>query len=227
MRGFIITILMLGSVTINAQNLVFSGGVSVSKQEDIYHSPIYGDKDYGNGFRSNIQFGISSELNVGKSKIYIQPLLKIIGKGTSREKLVTTGPDPEDFIITDLYRKIIYIGVYPGILFKQPIGKNFDLNISVFPYFAYATSGEERIPFVEGSNNIYVNTFHSSPKKIEFKDDFKRGDVGAGISLGATIYQRFMTTINYEQGFSDIVDGEEITVKNRSFGLTLGYVFKL
>jgi hypothetical protein len=96
-----------------------------------------------------------------------------------------------------------------------------------YPYFALAVHVRERIPYVDNSNDPSVQYYNTYPGKDLFgAGGFKKNDVGLGAGAQFSFKDFIVLTFEYQHGLTDIQEFELTTIKNRSFGVTLGYGIK-
>ncbi|HYF30938.1 MAG TPA: porin family protein [Chitinophagaceae bacterium] len=149
--------------------------------------------------RSFFHAGVMADMPVYDA-ISLQPQLILGKKGT----LYTPNNDPSK----ETKINITYIDVPVMAVYKYPVkqGKVF---AGLGPVFSFIAGGKL-------SQN-------SKTKKLDF-DDWKRSDVGLGLTAGFECNNGFFGSIGYTAGMSDIYKPEILKTKNRVFMVSAGYL---
>lgn len=106
-----------------------------------------------------------------------------------------------------------------------PINKNLKIKGIVGPYFGYAFSGKIKSEAtIKGSG---MSTSADSEEKLKFgsgEDEVNPFDIGLTIGAGIE-FSSFFFRLQYDFGFGNLSNDDYSTVKNRNFGLSIGYLF--
>ena len=137
------------------------------------------------------------------SNLYLQPQLQYTQKGAKYTAAFGT----------DAKLTMHYVEVPVNLLYKinVPFGKVYG---GAGPVISYGFAGKI-------ANNGQTNKLYSADK------NWNRLDVSANAVAGVEFNNGFFANVNYQRGFRDINKSDAVTVKNRSAGLTVGYLLNL
>jgi hypothetical protein len=137
----------------------------------------------------------------------IQPGLSYTGKGSEGTD-ETTG-NPADI-------KTFYLQVPVNLVYHIPAAFG-NVYLGAGPYLGIGLSGK-----VKGRNGSTLD------EDIHFgdgTDGFKRTEVGLNGIAGFEFKGGLILGLNYDMGLTSIIDADPITLKNRVFGISIGYKF--
>ncbi len=174
--------------------------------------------------RSTDNWGIGMVVNVPIAhNFYLQPLLNYEVKGA---ELVNIDKQPINAYTTAATSlKLKYLTFPVNFVYKIPLGRA-RLAIGGGPYAAYCLKARYDLSvYNEGrlvQNASQEVAFGSSPTIANTSIQLKRWD--AGVNGLATLELNSYVTIgaNYSFGLMDIDHANDLSVKNRSFGISLG-----
>lgn len=170
-----------------------------------------------NGSNLSINSGTLTTFNVGAfvdfkfGNVSLQPALNFTGKGGS-----FSGSSDEDFG-GSAQSKLYYLQVPVNVVYHVPavIG---DFYFGAGPFLGMGISGKEKIKAngVEQSEDV---KFGSG------EDEVKRTEFGANAIVGFKFKTGFLINANYDLGLSNIANDDTSKLKNRVFGISVGYAF--
>lgn len=148
--------------------------------------------------------GLIGELNVG-GNFYLQPQLLFSRKSAAYFNSTSTA---------EVKVRLSYVELPVNVLYKikLPFGKAF---AGAGAAFSYAAGGSEQ-------KNGVTTKLYSGPVK-----NWRREDVSMNILTGFEFNNGLFASVNYQKGFLDIYNGDEVSVKNRSFSVSVGYLIAL
>ena len=150
-----------------------------------------------------IHVGGFAELPV-TDKIFLQPQLLLATKGATDQSTVSGEKTKASLTYIDLPIVAVY---------KHPV-KFGNVFGGLGPVFSYAISGKLQ------RDGQTKNMFSEELKY------WKRGDIGLHLTAGAELNKNIIVSISYQAGLMDIYKHEVVNLKNRSFGISVGYVLK-
>lgn len=106
----------------------------------------------------------------------------------------------------------IQLPVHAG--YKFDVTEATRLSFHAGPYLAYGVNGKVKVS--EGGVEVSENTFGD--------DGFKRFDFGVGLGVGAE-FGKIGIGLGYDFGLINIMDADNVSVKNANAYLTVGYKF--
>ena len=226
---FLIVIVAFVANNVNAQEK-FSFGVNagatlsdmLAARNPSVNTP-FGRNSYGLTF--GYTFGVTVDYNL-TDNFFIQSGLSFITKGSKDEYTVT--------IMTEILGGTYYselhkhknqslylqLPIYAG--YKFQVAESVKLLFNVGPYFAYGIGGKTKSEWKpQGGSGV-----SGSDKKDTFGDDgLKRFDCGLGFGAGVE-FGKIGVNAAYYLGLIGVhADNSSVTLKNRSFALTVSYKF--
>ncbi|SFE70864.1 outer membrane insertion C-terminal signal [Chitinophaga sp. CF118] len=156
-----------------------------------------------------VRAGVTADLHLA-DEFYIGTGLLYAGKGGKNK-------DNGNFKTT-----LSYLQVPVNFLFKPEVGSG-KLNLGAGPYVAYGLGGKHKGTL----NNLVIdyNAFDDESKVINQK--LKRFDAGIGVVAGYELNSGLYMGLNADLGLVNIYDNtdNDRSLKNTSFGVSLGYKF--
>ncbi|MBL7741603.1 MAG: PorT family protein [Chitinophagaceae bacterium] len=144
--------------------------------------------------------GLIGELDLG-SNFYLQPQLLFSRKGAMH--LSSTGAG-------DTKVRISYVELPVNVLYKLdlPFGKAF---AGAGGAFSYGIGGKETQGDVSGK--IYSGV-----------KDWRREDISLTFTAGLEFDNGFFASINSQKGLLDIHQSKDVTIRNKSMSVSIGYL---
>jgi hypothetical protein len=186
----------------------FTGGVSIANM----HSKVDGESDNGKS-RVGLLAGVLIDVPLN-SQFSFQPGLQFVQKGTKDEQ--TYGGVTEKVKLNINYVELPLNFLYNA---KSNSGNFF---IGAGPYIAMGISGKWK--YDDGPDSYSENVKFGSSDE----DDIKGMDIGANFTTGFCFPNGLFIAANYNMGLSNLFPGgsSDDTLKNRYFGIRLGYFMK-
>lgn len=159
---------------------------------------------------------VVGKLGVGLEKPFTQnfsvmPSLELALKGT---KWKFDGYETFEDQVNLTYLQIPILGAY-----RFNLNDSWNIVAKAGPYFAYALSGKEKVK--DDSHEYDYDLFDKTDMEGNTANRFD-----AGIILGADFeYHRFVAGVEFEYGLTNIVDNEDLNIKNVAGYITVGYKF--
>lgn len=170
----------------------------------------------------------------------LQPALLFTGKGGKMVDEIglniNIGEDEGADVtsITESKYTLYYAHVPLNLLYNVPAGDN-KFYFGAGPYASYAITGKIKTT-TTGADEEAGEVNGTTSRNVQFGDgeeQIKRLDYGVGALIGFKFYTGFSVNFNYEFGLASIStqkysDGESSLtskLKNRGFGLSVGYSF--
>ncbi|MBV8254558.1 MAG: PorT family protein [Chitinophaga sp.] len=176
------------------------------------------------GTKSSDNWGIGMVVNVPiANNFYLQPILNYEVKGAELASIDKQPTNAYTTAATSL--KLKYLTLPVNFVYKIPLGKA-RLAVGGGPYAGYCLKARYDLSvYNEGRmiQNVSQDVaFGSSPTIANTSMQLKRWD--AGINALATIEFNSYVTLgaNYSMGLLDIDQSSDLSVRNRSFGISLG-----
>jgi hypothetical protein len=164
------------------------------------------------GSLTTFSAGVFADAPLGTGGFSLQPGVFYTGKGFSGSN---------DDLSAKL--KLFYVQVPVNVVYNVPIsaGKFF---FGAGPYVAFGVNGKSEARQTAGgpifSDDVTFGNDNGS--------DIKRTEFGATGLAGFRFTNGLSLNVNYDLGLSNIIPGENLggSLKNRVFGISLGYSFK-
>lgn len=143
----------------------------------------------------------------------------------------TKGSEINSNVLVDLLNvsyRISYIEVPLNLVYRPQLGDNYIL-LGFGPYFAFAVGGKWKVGDNIEREFDFRNTIDADA--LPGIPYLRRFDAGANIFFGYELEAGLFVTLNAQLGLMNInpednrTAGEEGTLKNTGFGLSLGYRF--
>ena len=175
-------------------------GANVSNQ---HRNDVNGGKLISNEAFKGFHAGVVADWQIAKN-IYLQPQLLYTRKGAKYTAALGT----------DARLTLNYVEMPVNILYKVniPFGK---IVAGAGPVIGYSFSGKLQ-------NNGQVKKLYSTDMK-----NWNRLDISANAMAGLEFNNGFFANVNYQYGFKDINKSAGTSVKNRSVGLSVGYLVNI
>lgn len=174
--------------------------------------------------KTSIYAGATADFSLG-NKFSIQPGLTILGKGTKLKinGTVDLADDEADFDGTGTVH-LLYLEVPVNFIanFQLGNGKAF---IGAGPYYAMGINGEQKIKATIGYGGQTESDSSYEDVKFGDNEDFKRHDMGLNFIAGYELSTGINIQAGYGLGLSNIVNDNDLKVKNRVLSVGLGYTF--
>jgi Outer membrane protein beta-barrel domain len=177
-----------------------TGGSNLNEQRINVKS---GSMYAGDRFRG-YHAGLVAELNLG-GNFYLQPQLLFSRKGSTYFNSTSTG---------EVKVRMNYIELPVNLLYKMelPFGKAF---AGAGAAFGYAIGGYEQ------QGGVKTTLFSGTAK------NWKREDISMNFLAGFEFNNGFFASVNYQKGLTDIYKADGVSVKNKSFSVSVGYLVPL
>lgn len=155
------------------------------------------------------------------SKISIEPGLSYTSKGYhSHSVIVRSTPTPYTF---DAEGNVTlnYLELPVNVLYHIPVGP-----LKIFfgggPYLGIAMSGSS-----QGNTTVDGVKTVGATNKLSFgpEDEFKKTDYGFNALVGFTLQNGLLFSVDYGHGFTNTVNRNGLSIKNRVLSLSIGYEF--
>lgn len=150
--------------------------------------------------------GVYADAPLGTS-FSVQPGIFYSGKGMNSNDGVNTGKI-----------KTAYIQIPVNFLYNvQSAAGKFYFGLGPYAAYGISAKAEDRL------NGTKVSI------DLEFGEYLKRMDVGLGSLIGFQFSNNVSLNVNYDLGLTNILadsDGTGSSIKNRVFGISVGYAFK-
>jgi len=207
---FIIVAIVFISTTAFAQFGITGGATLASVKIEDQTSSLNQSTDSKLGFTAGVftSFPLSTNFIFRPGLNYTQKGGKVNeteGTLTSESKITLNYIElPLDFI----YKAAggFFVGAGPALAYGLSGKTKYSITGGVLP--GQNTSGEDKINFGSDANN----------------DDLKRFEFSGNLLAGYQLSNGIFLSVNYNLGFSDLSLDNDITFKNRYFGIRLGYM---
>jgi hypothetical protein len=216
---------ILSAVTV-AQKKATSDGVTFGVRAGFDLTNLNGKEDDGDKLSNKLQpgfnIGVNAEIPIA-DEFYIQPNILFSKKGAKNETTILG-----QTITTKT--SLSYLSVPIHFLYKGGLGDQQVL-LGFGPYVAFGVGGKVKISNNNSSTTLdvkYKGTVPSNPGNTVY---LKPLDAGASLFAGYGFTEQFSVQLNAQLGLVNIeskVNGapsDKSTLKNTSFGLSLGYRF--
>lgn len=208
-----LAIIIISLTTASAQSgMGFKGGVSMNNRSG------YGSTGLKTSPLYTLQASFFFLKDIG-SDLLIQPALGYYGKGMQIR----------DFMFYDNMGNILGTGRlntrFDYLEFALPLMLRVVNNSETIifggagPYMAYAFAGKY---VIRGINNL-GEIPKSSDVDFEYNNRF---DAGVTVQASMVLKNKFMLSVNYDQGITKVIKNSGITSRNVSYGFTAGYILK-
>jgi hypothetical protein len=217
MKKSILTFLLATATTfIFAQTINFGvkAGVNLStitSSDGTYHI----DNKNTTGYHAGVI------ADIGFQQFSIQPGLFFITKGSSYPGLFADNTGNTAKMTTIL--KLNYLELPVNVLYKLQALPGVRIYLGGGPYLGYGLSGSWKYPNPSGPLGSY------SHRNVSFGTDtlldYKNPDYGINFITGVELKRRFTIDLNYSLGLGNIRWDQAAKIRNRSMGISLGYLF--
>jgi hypothetical protein len=172
--------------------------------------------------KTGFQAGVVAD--IGFQHFSIQPGLVFITKGQQFTNEFSTVSNNQTYSYHETgSERFNYLELPVNLLYKIQAAPGAKIHAGGGPYVGYGLSGTA-IAHVSGSQTSdYTGplTFGTD----QAKDDFKLFDYGINLIAGVELKNHFTIDLNYGLGLKNISWGSGSDEKNRSLGLSVGYLF--
>ncbi|WP_159442191.1 porin family protein [Chitinophaga niabensis] len=176
--------------------------------------------------------GLMADIHLVK-RFYLQPQVLISKKGVKMEGSRSQGIlYHENFFKADL----TYLEVPVNLLYKVPAGKG-KLAVGAGVYCARGLSGKYDERGITVATDGSFRSGHAMTGDIRFEKEapaqptgyqvYKKYDRGLNFIAGYEFKNGLLFNVNYSLGLTDVYTYEPETRKNRYFGISAGYQFRL
>ena len=223
---FLISVLFVITMNVSAQYGSSEGGFRLGLTAGINFSNMSikeDGKDVGSNYSAKTGFKIGAIAEYAFNDYFaLSPELVFTQRGF-KEKISETymGYD----VSGEGKLNINYLQLPVNVIVMYPVSDDFKIMGIVGPYFAYALSGKVTAEGTAKGNGVSSST--DSEEKLKFgsgEDEVKPSDIGLTIGAGVEFYS-FFFRVQYELGLGNLSNDEYSTVRNRNFGLSIGYLF--
>ena len=202
-----LTALLLSTGNLSAQYFGFRAGANIANAKVDVNE---GDVDVDGV--TNLQVGLFLDLPLA-GPISVQPEINYVGRGYEYSNSITVGG-----VTFEGGQKTTIAYLDLGALLKANFGQDGPVGfyLGAGPFLSYAVSGQ----FDDGNNEV----------DIDFDADrIKRSDFSvagaAGVTFGSTF--KFFAEARYMVGLANTSDRDDVTINNRSIGITGGVMVPL
>jgi hypothetical protein len=164
--------------------------------------------------------GIIADL--GFQNFSIQPALFFITKGSSYPGIVANNTGNTAKVTTTI--KLNYLELPVNLLYKLQATPGVKVYFGGGPYLGYGLSGTWKYPNPTGPIGSY--SYKSMSFGTDTLRDYKNPDYGFNFITGVELKKRFTIDLNYSLGLGNIGWDQVAKIRNRSMGLSVGYLFK-
>lgn len=168
--------------------------------------------------------------NIGFKHFSIEPGAFFITKG---EKFREDYSDPALLyrVVANGTIKLNYFEFPVNVLYKQQIAPTVKIYAGGGPYFGLGLSGKGTATLIATESGGSSTTTTSSAHDIKFgsdqnTDDYKNPDYGINLVAGVELQKHFTVDISYALGLANLTWGQGYVIKNRTVGLSVGYLFR-
>lgn len=178
--------------------------------------------------KTGYQAGVTAD--IGFEHISIEPGMFFITKG---EKFRDQFTEP-----TLLYSetgtgfiKLNYLEVPVNVLYKLQAAPLVKIYAGGGPYFGFGLSGKGTTAVIATESGGSSTTNTSANYNIKFgtdktTDDYKNPDYGINFVAGVQLKKHYTIDLNYGLGLANLTWGQGYSIKNRTLGLSVGYLFR-
>lgn len=215
----ILTLLLFGGIKAMAQSLEIKSGLNLSTML----SKIQGET-YSDDFELAPRFilGVTREFPISES-LSFEPGLLFSSKGYKIDTYYPTPTSLGEYLPIKESAILNYIDIPVSLKLTTPI-KKVQFFGALGPYLSLGLSGKVRQEDydIDGQGAII---FNGTNRTSEMGKDglWKRFDYGMQAGVGLII-QRIACRVNYSYGLANIDQHEGFSSKNRTIGISLGYI---
>lgn len=177
-----------------------AGGNLTNQRINVTSGNMYAAGERFKGYHA----GVIADINLGKN-FYLQPQLLFSRKGASHFSSF-------DSLQTKV--RMSYIEFPVNVLYKAAVSFG-NVFVGTGATFSYAVGGNEQQGGV--TKKIY-----SGPVK-----NWKRQEISLDFTAGLEFNNGFFASINYQKGLIDIYKTDGVSIKNRLFSVSIGYLVGL
>jgi len=177
---------------------LFAQGLSGGLKAGLNIANVGGDDADGTDARLSYHFGGYVNLGI-TDKLSLQPELLLNNLGFKE-----SGNDP-DFGDFETTQKQTYLSIPVNLQYSFGV-----INVFAGPQFSFLLKSES------------TTDLDGASFDVDTKDAFKGLDLGANIGLGAN-FGKFNASARYTLGLSNVVDVDDVNVKNNVIQISLGY----
>lgn len=191
-----ISILAGGMATEAQSRIGVKGGLNFSNQ----YRKDAGYGKYDTKFHSELQAGLIGDISLG-GNLYLQPQFLYSRKGGTHDSKLAG---------QDVKLKMNYFEMPVNLVVKRHMGM-VNLFVGGGPVIGYGFGGE----LIQ--NGVTKKLFSEDVK------NFRREDISANLTAGIELWNGLFGSISYQKGFRDIYKTEDITIRNSSISVSVGY----
>jgi Outer membrane protein beta-barrel domain len=203
-------------------DLGIKAGVNLSTVS--FNNPI---PNYVVGFQNTTGFqaGVIEDINF--QHFTIQPGLFFITKGdkfTDELSITNPGNSYQSYNYHNTgSEKFNYLELPINVLYKVKASPMAKIYAGGGPYIGYGLSGTTSSQLTGSQTSDYHGSIDFGTDHT--KNDYKLFDYGANLIAGVELKKHYTIDLNYSLGLRNIVWSSIENVKNRSLGLSVGYLF--
>jgi len=153
-------------------------------------------------------FNVGAFVDFKFGNVSLQPALNFTGKG---------GKFSSEEVDGSAQFKLYYLQVPVNVVYHVPAVVG-DFYFGAGPFLSMGVSGKEKAN-VNGTEESVNVKFGSG------EDEVKRTEFGANAIVGFKFKTGFLINANYDLGLSNITNDNTGKLKNRVFGISVGYAF--
>ena len=171
-----------------------------------------------NSLQTGFQFGFFLEKVITTNLIF-RPSLQLTQKGYQS---VVGNPGGPFYWSRNL--RTNYLEIPFEVLQKFTTNKSSNFHVGAGPVVSYGLQGRLNATVVSTDNNQQLHTQVSTDNKIFRNNIDRRFNFGWDFTLGFQSC-RMLFNASYNHGITNVIKGDNQSLKNRSFALSVGYLF--
>ncbi|SHM34434.1 Outer membrane protein beta-barrel domain-containing protein [Chitinophaga jiangningensis] len=154
---------------------------------------------------------------------YLQPIVNYEVKGAKLNPV--TKPPAGAFSTATTKVRLPYITLPVNAVYKVPVG-NARLSFGLGPYVAYSLNAKYNLAVYDDGKKVQDAyqpiDFSKSPNVPNSTMQLGRWDVGGNALISLEMNNYITVGANYSLGLLDIDRSDDLKIKNRSFGISIG-----